>query len=124
MMNQANPPTIDSYSSRYGSISIDGRNYTSDVIIYPDKVTDNWWRKKGHELQTVDIETVLSRKPGTLVVGTGYDGMMRISPEVERICNERGIKLIVQKTTEAWTTYNGLPPEEKRTAIAAFHLTC
>lgn len=121
MMNKAGPPKVENYS--FGSIRIDGRSYSSDVIIYPDKITD-WWRKQGHLLQTADIETVLTRNPDTLVVGTGYSGMMQVSPEVEKICVEREIGLIIRRTTEAWQIYNRLSLEEKQTVIAAFHLTC
>lgn len=37
---------IENYN--FGEIKIDGKTYTSDVIIYKDKVEDSWWRKEGH----------------------------------------------------------------------------
>jgi hypothetical protein len=37
---------IDKYS--FGSITIDGRTYDTDVIIYPERIDDRWWRKEGH----------------------------------------------------------------------------
>ena len=43
---------IDSYS--FGRIVINGKTYTSDVIIFPDKVDASWWRKEGHLLQLAD----------------------------------------------------------------------
>ena len=42
------PPRID--SCRFGGITIDGEVYTRDVIIRPEGVTANWWRKDGHGL--------------------------------------------------------------------------
>jgi len=29
---------------RFGEIEIDGRTYTADVIITPERVVDTWWR--------------------------------------------------------------------------------
>ena len=45
--------TIDSY--HFGQIMINGEKYSSDVIIFPDRVQGEWWRKKGHELGLEDI---------------------------------------------------------------------
>ena len=40
---------------RFGRVVIDGRAYTSDVIVFPDRVKDNWWRNEGHELCPADL---------------------------------------------------------------------
>ena len=45
---------IDSYS--FGEIVINGKRYTSDVIIFSDSVDDNWWRKSGHLLHKDDLK--------------------------------------------------------------------
>jgi len=49
---------IDQYA--FGKIVIDGKTYTSDVIIYPEKVDASWWRKEGHRLQPADLEKIVS----------------------------------------------------------------
>ncbi len=59
---------IDTYS--FGKIVIDGRTYTSDVIIYPDHVDASWWRKEGHYLRPVDLTDVVKAKPAVLIIGT------------------------------------------------------
>ena len=41
---------IDRYA--FGNIVIDGKAYTKDVIIFPDRVYSPWWRKDGHFLIT------------------------------------------------------------------------
>jgi len=42
--------------SSFGLIVIDGRQYTSDLMIYPDgQVKDSWWRKSGHSVTIDDI---------------------------------------------------------------------
>ncbi len=72
---------IDAYS--FGSITIDGKTYRSDLIIYPDKIDQKWWRKSGHLLQMVDLRQITGYKPEILIIGTGASELMRIDPEVE-----------------------------------------
>ena len=111
---------IESYA--FGKIAIDGKNYTSDVIIFPDHVKDGWWRKEGHRLGIEDLKDVLEAKPEVLIVGTGYFGSMKVPNEVKEYLTSMKIQLIVENTREASKTYNQLV-STKRT-VAAFHLTC
>ncbi len=111
---------IDSYD--FGEIVIDGRRYTSDVIIYPDRVEGEWWRREGHVLTTDDLKHVLVFKPDVIVVGTGYSGIMRVPLDTEKLIRSKGIELIIEPTTRAWQTYNQLCPGRK--VIAMLHLTC
>jgi hypothetical protein len=112
---------IDSYD--FGHIVIDGQRYTSDVIVFPDWVKADWWRKEGHQLHVEDIKEALEEKPNVLVVGTGYSGLVKVLPETEKYVRSRGVELIIQRTGEAYKTFNRLVKSGKR-VIAAFHLTC
>ncbi len=67
---------IDDYD--FGRIVIDGKTYTSDVIVYPERLDTSWWRKEGHLLQPEDITEVLDAEPEVLIIGTGYSGCMRV----------------------------------------------
>ena len=111
---------IESY--QFGRIVIDGQRYTSDIIVYPDRVDGSWWREESHLLQTGDLEEVVDTRPEVLVVGTGYFGHMRASPEAVAHLRSSGIEVIVERTEEACKIYNRL--SESRKVIAAFHLTC
>ena len=112
---------IDSYD--FGQIVINGRRYTSDVIVFPNRVRDSWWRREGHRLHVEDIEgAVQEEKPEVLVVGTGYSGLMKVLPETENYLKSKGIELIVQSTREACETFNRLVKSKR--VIAALHLTC
>ncbi len=111
---------IDSYS--FGKIIINGKLYTSDVIIYPGRVDASWWRKEGHLFQLADVAEALQAKPDVLVIGTGYSGIMRVPPEtVDRIAAQ-GIEVKVERTAKAVVLYNDL--EGATTVIAALHITC
>jgi len=111
---------IDSYS--FGSLVVDGKIYTADVIIYPGRVDPSWWRKEGHSLQIADLTDVLSAKPQILIVGTGYSGMMVVSKETENCIRSRGIDIYVATTGRAVELFNTM--QGKKTIIAALHLTC
>lgn len=111
---------IEAYS--FGSIVIDGRTYRSDVIIYPDRIDEGWWRAEGHLLQLSDIQDILDAEPEALVVGTGFSARMQVAPEVERELEGRGIELIAVPTGDAWNTFNEV--QASRRTVAALHLTC
>jgi len=111
---------INSY--HFGEIVIDGKKYSSDVIIFPDRVRDNWWRRTGHELCLEDIAEVMTENPEVLVVGSGASGLMEVLPEVEKSLKAQGIRLIVETTDKACNTYNQLSHSER--LVAAFHITC
>lgn len=111
---------IEDYS--FGRIVIDGEEYTDDVIIYPDRVDDTWWREEGHRLKVVDLDEILQASPEVLVVGTGAYGQVSISPEVRQKLEENGIALEAAPTEDACERYNELSEDKK--AVAALHLTC
>ena len=111
---------IESYD--FGRIVIDGRRFRSDLVVFPDRVDGNWWRKEGHTLSVDDVKEIVEAKPDVLIVGTGYSGMMKIHPQTEQYLRSSGIELIVAKTETACKTYNEL--FKSRRVVAAFHLTC
>jgi hypothetical protein len=111
---------IDSYT--FGAIVVNGKTYTSDVIIYPGRVDSMWWRKEGHLLQFADVEQALQARPEVLVIGTGYSGVMRVPAEtVDRIAGQ-GIEVKVERTAAAVDVFNDL--QGIKTVIAALHITC
>jgi hypothetical protein len=111
---------IDGYD--FGEITIDGKTYTSDVIIYKDRVDDSWRRIEGHRLSLSDVVQILAKKPEILIIGTGADGVMAVPEKVKAGIEAKGITVIVRKTDEACEEYNKLLPSTN--VIAALHLTC
>ena len=112
---------IDSYD--FGRIVIDGKKYTNDVIIFPNRVMSSWWRKEGHRLHINDLNEVLKEKVEVLIVGTGYSELMKVPTETKEFIESTGFKLIIQPSKEACKTYNSLVKSGKK-VIAALHLTC
>jgi hypothetical protein len=111
---------IDAYS--FGRMVIEGKPYTKDLIIYPDRVKSPWWRKTGHLLTLTDLDELLAKNPDTIIVGTGYMGLMKVDEEVKKYAKDHGINLIIQKSKQAVRTFN--KRHSKTSVYGAFHLTC
>jgi hypothetical protein len=107
----------------FGNITVDGKTYSRDVIIYPDEVFSPWWRSKGHLLQLEDLQQVIQRKIPILVVGTGASGVMRVPEPLIKELALYGMEVKVQPTYQAVNTYNHIEAGGGK-AAAALHLTC
>jgi hypothetical protein len=105
----------------FGRIVVDGQEERRDLIILPNRVVRNWWRKDGHSLVLDDLEDVLGELPVHVVVGTGAAGQLRPDPEAIRQLEERGVKVEQMRTPDAVRRYLDLDPAK---TAAALHLTC
>lgn len=108
----------------FGTVTVDGRTHTRDVIVYPERVKGDWWRNEGHRLSVADLEEVWNARPDTVVIGTGYYGNMVIPDETRAHARARGIELIDARTPQAVATYNERQSDPKKIVVAALHLTC
>lgn len=106
----------------FGKITIDGKTYNSDVIIYPDHVNPSWWRKEGHLLQIADLKDIINVKLPVLIIGTGYYGTMKVPEETLNYLKSNEIEVYIENTQKAVKLYNEI--SSKKPTIAALHLTC
>lgn len=112
---------VDDY--RFGHITIAGESYDRDVIITPEGVKPNWWRKQGHRLDRGDLDAIVRAAPRILVVGTGYYGRMQVPEQTRAFLEAHNIQLQARPTAEAVEVFNRLQKEYAGIA-AALHLTC
>ena len=106
----------------FGKMKINGENYTSDLIIYPDRINTSWWRKKGHLVQMEDLDEILKQKPDILIIGTGYMGLMKVEQKVKKELSNLKIKFYIERSKKAVEIFNNIQSDKK--VVAAFHLTC
>jgi len=111
---------IDAYD--FGRITINGKTYRSDVIVFWDGKVVEWWRKEGHRVYLEDAAMILEAKPEVVVFGTGKYGAMRVSSDVIGKLEKEGIEVHVHITEKAAKKFNELV--EDRKAVLAAHLTC
>ena len=113
---------IDSYS--FGSIRIEGRSYSKDVILLRGRVESPWWRQAGGHVYAVrDLEDVVSAAPEVVVLGTGCYGRVEVLQETMTAFAEAGSEIVVERTGEAVESFNRFS-SEGRDVAAALHLTC
>ena len=110
---------LEDYS--FGRLKVDGREHTRDLIVLPDRVVPDWWRRDGHSLAMEDLDEVLDELPPRLVLGVGADSRLRPDPAVIAELERRGVQVEGLPTDAAVRRYGEL--DERRTA-AALHLTC
>lgn len=106
---------------RFGRLTVDGREHTRDLIVLPDRIVSDWWRREGHALAMEDLGEVLDELPERLVLGVGAHGQLRPDPAVIAQLERRGVQVICLPTGAAVRRYGEL--EERSTAVA-LHLTC
>lgn len=112
---------IDHYS--FGSMTVGGEKYTNDLIIFPEKVRSEWWRKEGHLLSLSDLKEVIDYLPEELIIGKGAMGVMQVPEEVLKELGSKGIKVTSLNTKEAALLFNEREAQGKK-VVGAFHLTC
>ena len=111
---------VDSYS--FGRMEISGKIYTSDLIVFPNRIDPSWWRKTGHRLCLDDLREILEEELDVLIVGTGYSGLMKVDQEVIQHAKSAGFDIVIENTKNAVEIFNTI--SDKKKTIAAFHLTC
>jgi hypothetical protein len=112
---------IQSY--HFGHIQIDGKAYRNDVKLIGDTVVPDWWRLKGHHVGPDDVEDLLVSGAEVCIFGTGAYGALRVSGAVTSAFENRGVKVLTERTESACQTYNRLAKEGKK-VVAGFHLSC
>jgi hypothetical protein len=118
-------PKID--KTKFGSITISGKKYDYDVLIRLDgKVIK---RKKklskqeygtSHILSLAEAEFAYEKGAEKLFIGSGQEGMLKLSDEAVSFFDKKGCKVMLLPTTEAILVWN----KAKSPSIGLFHITC
>ena len=113
---------IENYS--FGPMVINGKSYTSDLLIASSSgIHPSWWRKQGHRVEVADIEAVLDKDTTLLLLGQGQPGMMIASDDLKTYLAARKIQLIEEPTPAVVKRVNALLSTNE-SFVAGFHLTC
>jgi hypothetical protein len=110
----------------FGEIEIEGRRYPHDVVIDRGRVTKRH-KAPSKPFRGDDGHTPLSASEtipwggSRLVIGTGADGRLPITPDLLDEARRRGIELSVLPTADACRL---LQSAERRTVRAILHVTC
>ncbi len=108
----------------FGRVTVDGEEHRRDVIVLPNRVEPDWWRRDGHSLVIEDLDPVAGELPERLIVGCGADGRLRPDPSVAEALARRGVEMEALPTAEAVRRYSELETQNPAAVAAALHLTC
>jgi hypothetical protein len=113
--------------TEFGSITIDGKTYDHDVVIRKSgkvrKRKKNLSRKHGssHTISLEEAEFIYRKGSRELVIGTGQNGNVRLSPEAREFFEQKRCEVIAEPTPQAIHIFNALKSGKK---IGLFHVTC
>jgi len=118
---RSNSVMID--STDFGSITINSKRYNNDVIVsYKDVVREGKTQKR-HLISKKDLDILLKEKPDVVVIGTGQDGYLQISPDVFNFSKQKGIEFFDLETPEAIKKFNQLYASGRK-VVCYMHVTC
>ncbi|KPJ89754.1 MAG: hypothetical protein AMS17_00575 [Spirochaetes bacterium DG_61] len=118
-------PRID--GTKFGSIFIEGKKYTHDVVIGLDGTVKK--RKKklskevygtSHIISLAEAKHVYEKGAKGIVIGSGQNGMVKLSEEARAYLQKKKCPVKILPTGEVGKTWNCL----KGKAIGLFHVTC
>jgi hypothetical protein len=114
-------------ATEFGAITIDGKIYEHDVIIRLSGEVEK--RRKrlskaqygtSHVISKAEAKFVFEKGCELLVVGTGQDGNVCLSPEASAYFDKKQCRVVLQRTPEAIVTFN----RSRDKTIALIHVTC
>lgn len=105
----------------FGDIRINGKSYgEKDIILYPDSVIE---KQKTHEISASDFEQLILYEPEIVVIGTGFNGLVKIDKKIQEIAKKEEIGLEIEKTPQALEKFEELLGKGKK-VVAWVHTTC
>jgi hypothetical protein len=118
-------PVID--ATKFGSITVDGETFDHDIVIRLSGKVKNRKRKlskrqygSSHTVSLAEAEHIYDDGAERVIVGTGQQGVLKLSDEAEGFFKDRDCKVQVVPTPEAIKVWN----EAAGRTIAMFHVTC
>jgi hypothetical protein len=111
----------------FGEITVDGKTYEHDVIIRLSGEVAK--RKKklskqlygtSHIVSEDEAKFVFEKGCRRLILGSGQEGNVRLSPEAEAYFAKKDCQVVIQPTPQAIRAFNKAHGKK----IGLFHVTC
>jgi hypothetical protein len=114
-------------SFNFGSIVVDEKQYSHDIIILPDGTVRERNSVRGrlghHSITRSEIESLAKGQPDIILIGTGMDGMARLAKDAEFYLQEPDINLTLLPSLQIVKKYNQYIEDGEKVA-ALIHVTC
>jgi hypothetical protein len=111
----------------WGRLDVEGEDGSfKDAKLFPGGAREWDWNETGtrHEpgIQPADVEELLEHGATVVVLSKGFHERLRVTSEVLRELDDRGVPAYVRQTEEAVRLYGELREKEKVGAL--IHSTC
>jgi uncharacterized protein len=115
LANQGDQYSVTAYEP--GLVEVGGREYKNSVVLFPDKIIDNWRPHSIDDIQPEDFSLLLELTPDVILLGSGE---RQIFPPVSLYAPviDSGIGIEIMDNAAACRTYNILLAEGRRVAAA------
>jgi hypothetical protein len=111
----------------FGWITVEGKKHRHDVVIFPSGKVK---RRKGgflmfgsHSFKLKEFEELCAENAEVIVVGTGTNGVAKVSKEVMDFLRKADIELVILPSSEAVRKFNEFVESGKKVG-AIIHVTC
>jgi hypothetical protein len=113
--------------SEFGNITIGRKTYDYDVIIRLSGKVKKRQKKlskkqcgTSHVISRAEAKSVFEKGCDFIIIGTGHEGNVRLSPEARDYFENKRCGVILQPTPEAIRSFN----HSKANKIGLMHVTC
>lgn len=106
----------------FGSVTIGDKKYKHDVIITWEGKVKRLDMEKHHRISNGEFFTMLFQRTDTIIIGTGFEGNVKIYKRILNFAKKKKIKVIANQTPTAARKFNEL--FRKKKVVAFLHLSC
>lgn len=114
--------------SWFGGVKINGINYR-DVLVIGETVEPRDFKKleevfgRGHWAGDWEVKKLLANKPEIIIIGSGTEGLFKVTDEVKEKIKTAGVELKILLTPKAIEEFNRLYCAGQR-VNGLIHTTC
>ncbi len=121
------PMTPKIQTTRFGAITIDGKEYDHDVMIRLDGEVKKRKKKASkkiygtsHKLSKDEAKIIYEKGADQVIIGSGQMGVLKLSSEAEKYFAHKECRVLIKRTPRAIEKWN----EAQGKTIGVFHVTC
>jgi hypothetical protein len=106
----------------FGKVKFKDTVYNSDIVVDADMNARERTVEDHHQITAEEIESLLTPEVEAVVIGTGQQGIAKMSKEAYDLIARKQLELHIDESPKAIKAYNEICTTRKTVAI--IHVTC